>query len=78
MTKFNIGDVVKHNYSTHEQGTITDIRDDPYSLYVKWDSRPERNDWYKPEALVLARGGQYPVTLKNVGYGKPRTGPTPL
>lgn len=71
MTKFKSGDIVKHNYSTEEQGTVTDVREDSeYSVYVKWDSSPERNDWYKPEVLVMFRGGGDVLTLGDVGLLK--------
>lgn len=57
MKKFKVGDVVKHDYYSEQQGTVTEVRDEePYTTYVKWDSSPERNDWFKPEVLVLFRG----------------------
>lgn len=74
MIRFQIGDIVRHNYSTEQHGTVTEIRDEKYSTYVKWDNSPERNDWYKPEVLVIVRGsvpqGTSPaVTLSDLGQG---------
>lgn len=66
--KFQIGDRVKHDYSSEHQGIVTELRDEePYSVYVKWDDQPERNDWFSPEVLInLSRGGG-PIALSSIG-----------
>jgi hypothetical protein len=53
--KYSIGEVVRHDFSL-EEGTITNIRDDKYSIYVTWNHSTERNDWYAPDTLILVRG----------------------
>lgn len=70
MNKFKVGDIVKHDYSSEQQGTVTEIRDDKYSVFVKWDSAPERNDWFKPEVLVIVRGSGNVMTLKDLNKDK--------
>lgn len=55
--KFSVGDVVRHDFSSEIHGTVTEVRDEkPYTTYVKWDERPQRNDWFDPEVLLLVRG----------------------
>lgn len=73
MQHFQIGDVVRHDFSL-SQGTITEIRADTYAYFVRWDDQPERNDWYKPEVLLLVRGSVPPrgnptVDLASLGNG---------
>lgn len=72
MKRFKIGDVVAHNYSTTEVGTVTEVREGEYSVYVKWDSSPERNDWFKPEVLVHKRGGGTVMTMGDLNINAPK------
>lgn len=66
MNNFQVGDIVKHDFSSEEQGTVTEVRDNPYGVYVKWDSAPERNDWYTPDVLVQIRGGGTVFTMGDI------------
>jgi hypothetical protein len=71
--KYSIGEVVRHDFSL-EEGTITNIRDDEYSVYVEWNTSTSRNDWYKPDVLVLVRGavssdGKPALTLADLNDG---------
>lgn len=52
---YRTGEVVRHDFSL-EEGTITNIRDGEYSVYVEWNTSTHRNDWYKPDVLLLVRG----------------------
>jgi hypothetical protein len=56
MSKLQVGDRVKHDFSL-DHGTIKQVRKDPggYNYFVEWDfpDRADQNDWYKSEVLVL-------------------------
>ena len=55
MKKYQIGDVVRHDFSMNH-GTVTEIREhEKYTTYVRWDNTPEKNDWYNPEVLEPVR-----------------------
>jgi hypothetical protein len=55
ISKFTVGDIVSHDFS-HILGTVTEVRDETFNTYVLWDNRPEFNDWYRDDALVVVRG----------------------
>ena len=74
MKKYQIGDVVRHDFSQNH-GTVTEIREhEKYTTFVRWDNTPERNDWYNPEVLEPVRAS-YPqqgtpvVTLASTQQG---------
>lgn len=53
---YKIGDVVKHTYAAEDEGTIVDIRTEPFEMYfVNWNSHPENNDWFEADRLHAYR-----------------------